>query len=427
MSWIYIELILFFVALFFAGLFAFLETAFTALRLFKIKELKVSVARYKTLFASWERNPQRILITILIANNFAHVLCSVLIAEIMERIFGGLGLIIGVMIATVMILVFGEIIPKTFAKTHHERLFKAFLWLINILFKLLHPLVSFLLALADFFFRKLGKGHVLDKQSEDISEKEIEFLIDYSDEKGLIEAEKSEMLQNVFGLEQTLVNEVMIPKPDMFLLNVNSSLQEAMKAFSQHHFSRFPVFEGKEDNIIGIVRQKDIFEVIARDQKKTLKELVWPVLFVPDTKKGNQLLSEFLKKRVHMAIVIDEHGAIVGLITLEDILEEIVGEIRDEHESIHSEIVPLEKGGWLVDARIDLEKLEELLGIKFEVEDSVTLAGFLSEKLQHLPKKGERLFYEGYCFQIQQASPRRVYQVLIFEEKKSEESPTKEE
>ncbi len=420
MSWFNIELILFFIALFFAGLFAFLETAFTALRLFKIKELKLSVSRYKTLFASWERNPQRILITILIANNFAHVLCSVLIAEIMERLFGGIGLILGVMIATVMILIFGEIIPKTFAKTHHERLFRASLWLINILFRLLYPLVSFLLAIAEFFFKKLGKGHILEKQPEDVTEKEIEFLIDYSDEKGLIEAEKSEMLQNVFGLGQTLVNEIMVPKTDMFLLSINSNLQETMKAFSEHHFSRFPVYEKKEDNIVGIIRQKDIFEVIAKDQKKSLKELVRPILFIPDTKKSNQLLSEFLKKRMHMAIVIDEHGGMVGLVTLEDVLEEIVGEIRDEHESIHSEIVPLEKGGWLVDARIGLEKLEELLEVNFEVEDSVTLAGFLSEKLQHLPKKGERLLHEGYCFQIQQASPRRVFQVLIFEDNKTE-------
>ncbi len=420
MSWLYIELILFFFALFFAGVFAYLETAFTALRLFKIKELKIRVARYKNLFASWERNPQRILITILIANNFAHVLSSVLIAEIMERIFGGIGLLIGVGIATITILIFGEIIPKTFAKTHHERLFRMFLWIINLLFHILYPIVTFLLGLANFFLKKLGRGHVLEKGPDDISEKEIEFLIDYSDEKGLMEAEKSEMLQNVFGLGQTTVNEIMIPKTDMVLVDVNSSLQDALEVFLKSRFSRLPVYENKEENIIGIIHQKDVFEILSKKEKKTIRQILRKVLFVPETKKINQLLSEFLKKRMHMAILIDEYGSVVGLVTLEDVLEEIVGEIRDEHESIQAEIVPLERGGWIIDAGIGLEKLEELLEISFEVEDSVTLAGFLAEKLQHLPKKGERLFYEGYCFQVQQASSKRVFQVLVFEEKKGE-------
>ncbi|MFC1894555.1 hemolysin family protein [Candidatus Dependentiae bacterium] len=418
MSIFYIELILFFISLFCAGLFAFLETAFTALRLFKIKELKVRVSKYKKLFASWENNPQRILITILIANNFAHVLCSVLIAQIMKGLLGNLGLIAGVPIATITILIFGEIIPKSLAKTHNERIFRASLFIINFLFHISYPIVTLLLAIANFFFRKLGKSHILEKQHEDVSEKEIEFLIDYSDEKGLMEAEKSEMLQNVFGLGQTLINEIMVPKTDVISLDVNSNLQQVMDLYSKYHLSRLPVYDEKEDNIIGIVHQKDVFDIVAKHEDKQIKELVRPVWFVPESKKINQLLSEFLKNKMHMAIVIDEYGSIVGLVTLEDVLEEIVGEIRDEHEVVRYQVVPLEKGGWLIDAGIALEEVEELLNIKFEVAESITLAGFLTESLQHLPKKGERVFYQGYCFQIQQASSRRVSQVLVFESTK---------
>jgi putative hemolysin len=417
MSFFYIEIILFFITLFFAGLFAFLETAFTALRLFKIKELKLRVAKYKTLFSHWESNPQRILITILIANNFAHVLCSVLIAQIMRRLLGNIGVVIGVPIATITILIFGEIIPKSVAKTHNERVFKASLWLINLLFHIFSPAVTFLLAIADFIFRKLGKGHILQKQQEEISEKEIQFLIGYSDEKGLMETEKSEMLQNVFGLGQTLVKEIMVPKSDMILLSANSTLPQAMDLFSRSHFSRLPIYDQKEDDIIGIIYQKDVFDLVSHHEQKSVKDLLRPVSFVPESKKINQLLSEFLHKRVHMAIVIDEHGSVVGLVTLEDVLEEIVGEIRDEHEVVRYQILPLERGGWLIDAGISLEDVEELLNIKFDTGDSITLGGFLTEILQHLPKKGERVFYKGYCFQIQQTSSRRVCQVLTFEEK----------
>ena len=409
-------LVLFLISMCSAALFAFLETAFTALRLFKLKELQLSISKYKHLFTSWEKNPQRILITILIANNFAHVMTSVLISEIMQRYLGQLGLAIGVGLATITILVFGEIIPKSFAKTHHEKLFGSFLWLVNILYHIQYPLVTMLLKIADFFFSKLGGSHILEKQDE-ISEKELEFLIDYSDEKGLMETEKTEMLQNVFGLGQTLAKEIMIPKSDMVLLNAKISIEKAMETINQSRYSRLPVYEGKDDNVIGIIHQKDIFEVLLKQQKKQLRDLLRPVLFIPESQKINQLLSEFLKKRMHMAIVIDEYGSVAGLATLEDILEEIVGDITDEHEHSESDIVPLEKGGWLIDAGVSLEHLEENFNIRFPAENSVTLAGFLTEKLQHLPKKGERIFYEGYCFQVQQASSRRVFQVLVFESK----------
>jgi len=415
------QLILFVIALTLAALFAFLETAFTALRLFKLKELELTVAKYKALFASWEKNPQRILITILIANNLAHVVASVLISEIMQQCFGEWGLFVGIGLATIMILIFGEIIPKSFAKTHHERLFGSFLWLVNILFHLEYPLVTILLKIADTFFARVGGKNILDKQDA-VSEKEIEFLIDYSDEKGIMETEKTEMLQNVFGLGQTLVKEILIPKNDIVLVDVHSSIDQAIKVLQESRYSRLPVFENDDDNIIGIIYQKDIFDMLYKSEKKTLKELIRPVLFIPETQKINQLLREFLKKRMHMAIAIDEFGSISGLVTLEDIIEEIVGEISDEHEKISTEIVPLESGGWIVNAGVSLEKIEELLNVSFQGKDSVTLAGFLAEKLQHLPKKGERISHEGFCFQIQQASSRRVLQVLIFEDKGPGES-----
>jgi putative hemolysin len=326
------------------------------------------------------------------------------------------GLALGVALATIMILVFGDIIPKSFAKTHHEKLFGSFLWLINILYHFEYPFVTLLLRIADFFFTQLGSPHVLEKLDV-VSEKEIEFLIDYSDEKGIMESEKTEMLQNVFSLGQTLVREIMIPKADMILLSVNTSIKEAMAVFFKSRYSRVPVYEGDVDNIIGVVHQKDVFDLMYHAQNKKLKELIRPVIFSPETQKINQLLSDFLKKHIHMAIIIDEYGSVAGLVTLEDIIEEIVGEIIDEHEKQSSEIVPLEKGGWIIDAGISLEKIEDLLTIKIVTENSISLGGFLAERLQHLPKKGDRVLYEGFCFQVQQASPRRVQQVLVFENK----------
>jgi putative hemolysin len=414
------EIIVFIISITAAALFAFLETSFTALRLFKLKELSKGVSKYKYLFDSWEKNPQRILITILIGNNFAHVLASVVIAEIMQHFLGNIGLAIGAACATLLILIFGDILPKSLAKTHHEKLFIATLWIVSILVRVLHPVVTILLKIAEFFSRVFGGAHVLEKQ-DGVSEKEIEFLIDYSDKAGLMESQKTEMLQNIFELGQTSVQKVMIPKRDMVFLNANVSIEQAIETFSKYRFSRIPLYEGNEDNIIGILYLRDVFELFYKGQKKSLQELVRPLIFVPETQKSNQLLSEFLKKRIHMAIVIDEYGGIIGLVTLEDLIEEIVGDIQDEDEKNRSEVIPLEQGGWLIDAGIGLDDLEELLSITFEVEDSVTLAGFLTEQLQHLPRKGERVIYKDYCFQVQQANPRRVFQVLVFKDEEQEE------
>jgi|SaaInlStandDraft_4_1057021.scaffolds.fasta_scaffold01426_5 putative hemolysin len=425
MTWFQLEVVIFFVALATAAMFAFLETSFTALRLFKLKELERGFSKYKTLFASWEKNPQRILITILIGNNFAHVVSSVLISDIIQRFLGHFGIIIGVAFATVLILIFGEILPKSLAKTHHEKLFIASLRLVAVLYHILYPVVTLLLKMAKLFFQIFGGVHVLENQ-ETVSEKEIEFLIDYSDEKGLMEAEKTEMLQNIFDLGQTPVHKIMIPKTDIVLLDINSNIEKTTERFFKYRFSRLPLYDGKEDNVVGILYLRDLFDLFYKNQKKTLKELSRPILFVPATKKINQLLSEFLKKRMHMAIVVDEYGGIVGLVTLEDIIEEIVGDIKDEDEAVSTEIVSLEQGGWLINGGTNLDDVAELLDISFEVEDSVTLAGFLSEQLQHLPRKGERVLYSGYCFQVQQTSSTRVLQVLVFKDEE-EDKVTKSE
>jgi magnesium and cobalt transporter len=178
-----------------------------------------------------------------------------------------------------------------------------------------------------------------------------------------------------------------------------------------------PVYKGNHENIVGIVHLKDVFHLLSQNKDLPLKELLRPILFVPESMKINQLLKEFTEKHRHMAIVLNEHGSLIGLITLEDILEEIVGEISDEHEPANEKIIQLKDDGWLAEASTPLEDVSKLLDITFEAENVFTLGGFIAEQLQRLPKKGERILYKNYYFQVQSASPKRVLQVLIFREK----------
>ncbi len=421
---LYISILFFFISLLACALFSFLETSVTALRLFKLKELAKSIGKYESLFQALEKNQQRVLITMLIANSLASVTNAALSTSIMGTIFArlklstGLGFSTGIAIATAAILIFGEIIPKNIAKVHGEKLFRSMLGLTNFIFWLFYPFVTFLMRLSDFIIYKIGGKQAFEKAGEWISsEKEIQFLIDYINKKGLMESEKTIMLQNIFELGRKPVKEIMAPATDIISVDVKTSIRDTLDIFTKHHFTRLPIYEDAVDNIIGMVHLKDIFFLISRNEDKPLKEIARPILFVPESVKINQLLREFRQQHMHIAMVLNEHGSITGLITLEDVLEEIVGEISDEHESTTQKVIPLKQGGWLVDASTPLEELHKLLGITFEAESSLTLGGFLTEQLQHLPKKGERLLYKKYYFQIQKASPKRVFQVLIFEEK----------
>jgi len=419
-------IVLFFITLFIRAVFAFIETSITALRLFKLKELAQEMGtRYESLFQCLEKNPHRVLITTLIVSSFADVTCAALGTSIMEDVFqhfnlsSSLGFSVGIGIAGTMIILFGEILPKNLARSRGERLFRSTIWLINIVYYLLYPLTSILIRFSDSILYRIGDKKERKTGGEWVSsEREIRFLIDYIHAQGILEKEKTEMLRGIFALGHTPVKDIMVPATDIVSIDVSTSIPEVLRILAKYQFTRLPVYENKSDNIIGMVHQKDIFLMLSQKESRPLKDLVRPILFVPEMVKINQLLREFREQRMHIAIVLNEHGSVTGLITLEDVLEEIVGEITDEHEPSTEKILPMQPGVWLVDASIPINELQNVLNISFKTEDSVTLGGFLTEKLQHLPQKGERVLYKEYCFQIQKASPKRVQQVLIFAEKK---------
>jgi len=413
----------FLVSLAFTALFSFLETSITALRLFKLKEIaQKSSSRYKYFFQALETAPQRVLGTILIANSLANVTSASLITNVMENLFArlhlssGLGFSIGIGVATTAILIFGEILPKNIAKSHSDRYFKSSLWLSNFTFRLFEPVATFLTKISDFILTKVTKPGEMEP-AEWVSEKEIQFLIDHISQKGLMETEKTEMLHNIFELGHTPIKEIMVPATDIISVDVNTTINQILEMFAKYQFTRLPVYKDTVDNIIGIVHLKDIFLMMTNRIEKPLNDILRPILFVPETLKVNQLLRELRQQHVHMAIVLNEYGIVTGLITLENVLEEIVGEISDEHEKEAEKYVALKQGGWLINGNMPLEDVGELMGIEFETESALTLGGFLTEQLQHVPKKGERILYKDYYFQIQEASLKRVLRVLVFKEK----------
>ena len=409
------------IALMFRATLSFLETSITALRLFRLKELSQTTTQYLPLLQTLERTPQRVLITILVANSFIDVTAASLATFIMSTIFthlgfsGGFGFTVGVTFASLGIVIFGEILPKSFARIRSDQAFKSVLWLINCIYFTLYPFVIVIVKFSDYVMYKMGGSEALENSSQWIaSEREIQFLINYIHEKGMLELEKREMLQNVFQLGNIPIKEVMMPSEKIISLDVDTPMNKVYQFFSEHAYTRIPVYEKESNNVIGMAHQKDLFFMLSNGEQKNLREMIRPIMFVPETMPVIELLGKFREKQLHIAMVMNEENELTGLVTLEDLIEEIVGEISDEHESTIGKIMPMGEGEWLVDATITLENLGKFLGITFVSEGAVSLAGFLAELLQHIPQKDEEVMYRGFLFQVQKATPLHVQFVHIF-------------
>ncbi|MCX5924523.1 MAG: hemolysin family protein [Candidatus Dependentiae bacterium] len=402
------------------ALLAFMETSITAIRLFKIKELQRTSQKYKVFLQTLESKPQYVLMTILVATNMMCITSAILLQNIIENVFAdfdlpqGLGFTVGIALGTIVVSLVGEIIPKSIAQAKTNPL-ASLLWLANLIFYIVSPVTKPLLAISRYFSHSEYDTH--DGHDQIISEQEIRFLINYIEKKGLMEADKTSMLQNIFRMENTHVKEILIPNSSIISVDINNDLNILLSLFKTYQYSRFPVFEGNPENIIGIVYQKDLFLQLQLNKATcNLRDIIKPIIFVPDSLKVSELLKEFKRQRIHMAMVVDEYGSTIGLVTLEDALEEIVGDITDEHDpnaeilKITTIVPDLE---WSVDATIDLDRLEDVLQINFQVETAVTLGGFLTEHSQRLLKIGENFFYKGFCLTVAQANEKRVLQVHI--------------
>jgi putative hemolysin len=420
------SLIFFGISLISCALFSFIETSVTALRLFKLKELSSGTTKYRALFHVFEHNPNRILISILIAYNLSNVLAAVFSSEVMSGVFSAMHLSerlafsLGIVVTSTTILL-TDLIPKNIATIHGDRFFKSTLWITNIVYYMFYPFVTVLSKIANTVAHWIGGPAVPSLSSSVASEKEIEFLINYINEKGLMERHKTAMLKGIFQMGTTPIREIMVPETSIISINVQSTQKETLDLFSKYQFTRLPVYEERTDNIIGMLHQKDFFQLLSKNEDRPLRDIVRPIMFIPESAKVLRVLKEFRDQRMHIAMVLNEFGSITGLVTLEDVIEEIVGEISDEYEAVPEKVINLKSGGYLVDASIPLDKLAELLNIDFEAEDAVTLGGFLIEQLEHMPQPGEKLFYKNYRFKIQQASAKKISQVLIFAHELPEE------
>ncbi|MBE0597346.1 MAG: DUF21 domain-containing protein [Desulfuromonadales bacterium] len=391
----------------FSAFFSGSETALMVLDRLRLKYLVQKKRRGAERLAAILENPDRLLGAILVGNNLVNIAASVFATTLLVGIYGERGELLTILILTPLVLIFAEIAPKTYAAQHPEKVSFLVLRPILAIMWLLTPVVWVVSGIARAI-TQLFKGSQTQPMT---SEEEIRTLISVGTESGVVAKEQRRMLLGIFELTQVRVRDVMIPRTEMATFEVNATFDEVLAQVRNTSHSRFPVYEGSLDSIIGIVHAKDIINCVGRSESFNLRELLRPPYFVPESKRIGTLLQSFRKKRVHLAVVVDEYGGAEGIVTLEDIIEEIVGDIQDEYdveEILYREIAP---GRYLVDGSISLRTLNRRFGLNLSEEHANTLAGFLLRSMGTIPLVGDSCESEGAVFTVRKVVDRRVEEI----------------
>lgn len=404
-----------------SAFFSSSEVALISITRAKVRTLVNEQRKGAAALAALKENPDRILITILIGNNIVNIAAAAIATAIAIGLYGDWGVGIATGMVTIILLVFCEIGPKMYATRANEQFALTVSPIILFLSRIVSPIIWGIEKVSSHFSE--GREHT----GPCVTEQEIKEWIDVGKEEGTIEEEEKKMLYSVLEFGDTQVREIMTPRVDVSLMEDTNTVESAQHIFNETGFSRIPVYHDHIDNIIGILNVKDVFSVLLLKKKDTsIKDLIYDPFFVPDTKKIDDLLKELQVRKTQMAVVLDEYSSFVGIVTVEDILEELVGDILDEFDMEEQEFQQISEGVYAVDSSMWVEDLNSELNLDLPVEESYeTVGGLLIDRLGHIPHLGESVTLEnrGITLVVIQMRGHRILKVkLILDERKKGET-----
>jgi len=409
-SWL--QLIVLIIALILAAMASAAETALTSVSRIKLKNLVEEGDPKAIKLERLLSQPNVFLSTILVVNNVAVIVASSMATVLALRFSANFGELIATILISLVVLIFCEITPKTAAVQNPLRWARAFANPVRGAVWLLRPVVWSLSVITNGLVG-LMPGQ-MKHRGPFVTEEELRLLVTVGEEEGVLEEEETEMIHSIFEFADTTVREVMIPRIDMVTLESGATVDEAVDLALQGGFSRIPVYEGTIDNIIGVLYTKDMLKQLREDHNSLpILDLVRPAYFVPETKKLDDLLREIRQRRTHMAIIVDEYGSVAGLVTIEDLVEEIVGDIQDEYdreENLYEQITQYE---YIFDAKISIDEFNELMDTDLENEDYDTLGGFLYAQLDKIPVSGDTITFKDLTFTVLTTRGRRITKVKV--------------
>lgn len=418
------QLIIIIVLIFLSGFFSSAETAFSTLNRVRMRNLEEEgnkkAARVNKILESYSK----MLSAILIGNNIVNLTASSLTTAFVIGVCGNAYIGLGTGILTIVVLLGGEIIPKTWANLNSEKLALAYSSVIYALMKVMTPVI--------FIVDLLSKGilkllHVdPNKKMDTITESELKTYVDVSHEDGQIESDEREMIYNIFEFSDTCVKDIMIPRTNMVTVNADESVNDLIKIFHESMYTRIPVYQEDKDSMIGFVNIKDLFIARISGQKNiTLKSLLREAYYTYEYKKNADLLLEMREKSMNVAFVLNEYGSTVGMVTLEDLLEELVGEIRDEYDEDEKELIQkIDDRSYLIEGSMNLSDINDSIGTSLNSDDYDSIGGIIIGQLDRLPEDNESVVLaDGTTLQVKGIDQNRILHVLLtLPEPKEEET-----
>lgn len=422
-----IQLLILFLLLILSAFFSSAETALTTVNRIRIRSLAEDGNKRAGTVLKILEQQEKMLSAILIGNNIVNLSSSSLATVLATKVFGSAGAGIATGILTLCILVFGEISPKTLASANSEKLSMLYAGFIYNLMTVLTPVIFIVNVLARGFMWIL---HVDMSHKEDAyTEDELRVIMDVSHEEGVIESEERRMINNVFDFDDSCAKDIMVPRIDMQFIDVDATYEDVLDAIRTQMYTRMPVYEDTTDNVIGILNIKDLI-LIGKTEDFQVRNYMREAYYTYEFKKTSELFMDMKNNSISMAIVLDEYGATAGLITLEDLIEEIVGEIRDEYDADElNDIMQISDREYSIDASIRLDDLNDALNLDFQSEDYDSLGGLIIGLLDRLPEAGETVQDGAYTFTVESIDKNRIERIrlLLLEPEKHEDSQNQED
>lgn len=348
--------------------------------------------------------------TILVGNNIVNIGAATVSTAIATSIYsGGTGLVISTFATTVIILIFGEILPKSLAKEFAEKYSLLISGILLLLVKVLKPVTMIFTGLKKLVLRMIGMN---DKEPS-VTEEELKVLVDMGEEEGVLGETEAELVHSAFAFNDITVDDVLTPRIDILAVDIDDTLEEIKDTIFSGGHSRLPVYKDSIDNVIGVLSERDFLRSMMRDEVTDVRSLIRPLTYVSPQTKLIELLPVLQQKQSHMAIVLDEFGGTAGLITLEDMLEELVGDIWDEHDESIVYLKRLRDGVYECMADMDVDEFADEMGIKEPEVDANTMGGWIVELLGDIPEKGARVTYEDMTFTVLHVEKRRIRKLLV--------------
>ena len=396
-----------------SGFFSASETSLMSLSKIRIRYMEDEGVKGAKLVGSLIEKSSDLLSSILVGNNIVNIAATSVSTSLFISIFGDGGVAIATAVMTVLVLVFGEIIPKTIAANSREKVAVVVSKPISIIMKITKPIVWIFNLLTGIIFKIMGIDN--DGVKPFITEEELKAMVNVSHEEGVLEMEEREIINNVFQFGDMQAKEAMIQRLDMVAIDIEDSYDEIIELFKSEKLSRLPVYQESIDDIVGILNIKDIIFLSDEEiENFDIKDYVREAFFTYEFKKITQLLEEMKKEKTQMAIVVDEYGGTAGLLTIEDLVEVIVGDIDDEYDEEEEEIVKINDNEYLVEGSTKISDVNEQLGINLESEEFDSIGGFIIGYLKRIPEENEIIEVEDVKFKVESIDKNRINKIRIF-------------